>query len=201
MKHNHRPQLSSPLNPALAMVSDASQGLAVGTAGGELEYPEQRHAGAIGHGPEFQKGVGVDEKIGGLKDQLKGKITRDPELVEYGRERRTGELKRKEQEEDEPRFGRERDTGSVHGVHQHSTDRSKANTQNRAEYAADPHPAQPLDEAQSGTATYQNTNLVRNVAGSNEGAIQQAAFTAPEGSKEFELQAQKGSDQGMKYIG
>ena len=37
----------------------------------------------------------VSEKIGGLKEEIKGKIKHDPELVQYGRDKRTGELKRK----------------------------------------------------------------------------------------------------------
>jgi hypothetical protein len=37
----------------------------------------------------------ISEKIDGLKEELKGKIKHDPELVEHGRDKRTGELKRK----------------------------------------------------------------------------------------------------------
>lgn len=38
----------------------------------------------------------ISEKIDGLKDEIKGKIKHDPELVAHGREQRTGEVKRKE---------------------------------------------------------------------------------------------------------
>lgn len=38
----------------------------------------------------------LSEKIDGLKEEIKGKIKHDPELVEHGREKRTGELKRNE---------------------------------------------------------------------------------------------------------
>jgi len=38
----------------------------------------------------------ISEKIDGLKEEIKGKIKHDPELVEHGRDKRTGELKRKE---------------------------------------------------------------------------------------------------------
>jgi hypothetical protein len=41
----------------------------------------------------------VSDKIGGLKQEIKGKIKHDPELVEHGREQRTGQLKRKEMKE------------------------------------------------------------------------------------------------------
>ncbi|KAI6112273.1 hypothetical protein EDD16DRAFT_1175371 [Pisolithus croceorrhizus] len=62
-------------------------------------FPPQRHAGAIGLGPEYAMGASVSEKLEGLKEEIKGKITGRPELVEHGRELRTGELKRKEKEQ------------------------------------------------------------------------------------------------------
>jgi hypothetical protein len=43
---------------------------------------------------------GFSQKISGLKEEMKGKLTKNPELVEHGRERRTGELKHKEMEDD-----------------------------------------------------------------------------------------------------
>ncbi|KAI6038523.1 hypothetical protein EDC04DRAFT_2693803 [Pisolithus marmoratus] len=67
----------------------------------ELEdkgFPPQRHAGAVGLGPEYATTTSFPEKLQGLKDEIKGKISGKPELVEHGRERRTGELKRKERE-------------------------------------------------------------------------------------------------------
>ena len=44
----------------------------------------------------------INEKIDGLKQEIKGKIKHDPELVERGRQQRTGELKRKEMKEVNP---------------------------------------------------------------------------------------------------
>ena len=41
----------------------------------------------------------IGEKVKGIKEEVKGKVTGDPELVELGRERRTGELRLKEQRE------------------------------------------------------------------------------------------------------
>ena len=38
----------------------------------------------------------ISERIDGLKQEIKGKIKHDPELVVHGREKRTGELKRNE---------------------------------------------------------------------------------------------------------
>lgn len=43
---------------------------------------------------------GLGEKIAGYEEELKGKLTHNPKLVEQGRERVTGELKRKELEDD-----------------------------------------------------------------------------------------------------
>ncbi|KIJ16253.1 hypothetical protein PAXINDRAFT_11283 [Paxillus involutus ATCC 200175] len=64
------------------------------------DLPPQRHAGAVGLGPNYVSGVGFGEKVAGLKDEIKGKILREPEVTERGRERRTGELKKKEKERD-----------------------------------------------------------------------------------------------------
>ena len=41
----------------------------------------------------------ISEKIDGLKEEIKGKIKHDPELVAHGKEKRTGEMKRKEMKE------------------------------------------------------------------------------------------------------
>ena len=45
----------------------------------------------------------TSEKIEGLKEQIAGKITRNPEKAEHGKEMRTGELKKKKKEEDDVR--------------------------------------------------------------------------------------------------
>ncbi|KAJ3738732.1 hypothetical protein DFH05DRAFT_1516698 [Lentinula detonsa] len=66
----------------------------------EEDYPEQRHAGAVGYGPNYRQGATLSDKISGLKEELKGKVTKNPELVEHGKEKKTGDLKRKELEED-----------------------------------------------------------------------------------------------------
>ncbi|KAJ3994042.1 hypothetical protein F5050DRAFT_581892 [Lentinula boryana] len=66
----------------------------------EDDYPEQRHAGAVGYGPNYRQGATLSDKISGLKEELKGKVTKNPELVEHGKEKKTGDLKRKELEED-----------------------------------------------------------------------------------------------------
>jgi len=67
----------------------------------DSEYPEQKHAGMVGYGPEYNKGAGFDEKLAGVKEMIKGKLTGKSELVERGHERKTGELKHKEMEKDD----------------------------------------------------------------------------------------------------
>jgi hypothetical protein len=42
----------------------------------------------------------LSDKITGLKEQIKGKITKNPRLVEQGHERKTGELKHKQADHD-----------------------------------------------------------------------------------------------------
>ncbi|KIJ62251.1 hypothetical protein HYDPIDRAFT_114732 [Hydnomerulius pinastri MD-312] len=60
--------------------------------------PPQRLAGAAGLGPNYGKDAGFGDKIGGLTEEIKGKILRKPEVTEHGHDRRTGQLKRKEEE-------------------------------------------------------------------------------------------------------
>ncbi|CAK5262245.1 unnamed protein product [Mycena citricolor] len=52
-------------------------------------YPEQKHAGA-----------GFADKVTALKEQVVGKVTKNPELVTKGHDRWTGELKKKELDAD-----------------------------------------------------------------------------------------------------
>ncbi|TFK49667.1 hypothetical protein OE88DRAFT_1646107 [Heliocybe sulcata] len=67
----------------------------------DQDYPEQHHAGAVGYGPEYHKGATFGDKMSGLTEEAKGKITRKPEVVEHGHEMRTGALKQKQQEVDD----------------------------------------------------------------------------------------------------
>lgn len=41
---------------------------------------------------------GVGEKLGGLTEEVKGKVLKKPEVVQHGHDRRTGELKKKEED-------------------------------------------------------------------------------------------------------
>lgn len=87
----------------------------------EDSYPEQKHAGKVGYGPLYNQGTvchfvgpklwydqdrdtpllqGLTEKIGGIKEQIMGKIRKDPDLVQHGRDRKTGESKQTEMPEE-----------------------------------------------------------------------------------------------------
>jgi len=64
------------------------------------ELPPQLHAGRLdGPGPEYGKEHGIGAKIQGMKEQIKGTITMNPELKQRGKERQTGELAEKEKAE------------------------------------------------------------------------------------------------------
>jgi len=77
------------------------------------DLPPQRHAGQVGYGPNYNPDAvatvsdihskllmlkvsqTIQEKITGLKEELKGKAKHNPELVKHGHEIRSGENKRK----------------------------------------------------------------------------------------------------------
>jgi len=77
------------------------------------DYPEQRHAGAVGYGPNYHRRTvsnkpilsvghscmnnqGAGEIFQGIKEQLEGKIMGKPDLVEHGRLRQTDKLREQE---------------------------------------------------------------------------------------------------------
>ncbi|CAE6488294.1 unnamed protein product [Rhizoctonia solani] len=89
-----------------------------GTKEGE-QYPPQIHAGKVGYGPHYAevhgKDTGLGAKMTGLKEQIKGKITRNHELEQKGKERKTGELAAKQQADDDaknPFKNQEEETGA-----------------------------------------------------------------------------------------
>jgi len=59
------------------------------------ELPPQLHAGKVGYGPNLDPAPTIGEKFSGLKEELKGKLKHDPELVKHGRILVSGEEKRK----------------------------------------------------------------------------------------------------------
>ncbi|KAF4585073.1 hypothetical protein EYR40_001909 [Pleurotus pulmonarius] len=73
---------------------------ATGGGFGDEPYPEQIHSGAVGVGPNFTQESTLAEKWSGVKEEMKGKVTHNPGMVEEGRKRRTGELKREQMERD-----------------------------------------------------------------------------------------------------
>ncbi|KAF9451593.1 hypothetical protein P691DRAFT_616856, partial [Macrolepiota fuliginosa MF-IS2] len=58
-------------------------------------YPEQRHAGKVGYGPNYNVGASFLDKVVGLTEELHGKIAHRPELVKEGRDKISGEAKRR----------------------------------------------------------------------------------------------------------
>ncbi|CAE6475470.1 unnamed protein product [Rhizoctonia solani] len=69
------------------------------------QYPPQLHAGKVGYGPHYAEVHGNDSGLGakltGVKEQLKGKITRNHELEQQGKDRKTGELAAKQRAKEE----------------------------------------------------------------------------------------------------
>ncbi|KAF9652486.1 hypothetical protein BDM02DRAFT_3183528 [Thelephora ganbajun] len=84
----------------------------------DSDYPPQRHAGAVGLGPEFGKGATIGERVDGLKQEIKGKINHDPKLVEHGRDQHTGELRRREMRQDLAPLGQSHQTDPDNDKHQ-----------------------------------------------------------------------------------
>jgi hypothetical protein len=65
------------------------------TTSASESYPEQKHAGAVGIGPNYHHGPTTGDKLTGMKEQIKGSVTRNAELQQQGKDRRTGELQRR----------------------------------------------------------------------------------------------------------
>ncbi|RDB26637.1 hypothetical protein Hypma_005540 [Hypsizygus marmoreus] len=66
----------------------------------DYQYPEQRHAGKVGYGPNYYNGPTIGDKVKGLEEEIKGELMRNPVLVEHGKERITGELRKKQKDQD-----------------------------------------------------------------------------------------------------
>ncbi|PBK71482.1 hypothetical protein ARMSODRAFT_955256 [Armillaria solidipes] len=97
----HPSAIGSNVHPDTTQHSDSnpSQRATVGNEEHD-EYPEQKHTGKVGYGPQYHSGPTFTDKVSGLKEVAKGKITGNQGLVQQGHERKTGELKRKEKRED-----------------------------------------------------------------------------------------------------
>ncbi|KAK7040735.1 hypothetical protein VNI00_009641 [Paramarasmius palmivorus] len=93
---------SDPVHPSA--VGSATEQDSINNSGSGADnqaYPPQRHAGATGFGPNYHPGPTFGDKMTGIKEQVKGTVTRNTELTQQGKDRRTGELKRREAEEDD----------------------------------------------------------------------------------------------------
>lgn len=74
------------------------------SAGGEVGadgYPEQRHGGSVGLGPNYAKHPTMGDKVGGAMEEIKGKMLKKPEVAQHGHDRKTGELYEKLAKEDD----------------------------------------------------------------------------------------------------
>ncbi|TEB14350.1 hypothetical protein FA13DRAFT_1782603 [Coprinellus micaceus] len=63
-------------------------------------YPPQLHTGKVGYGPNYHMEPTLGEKYEGLKEEVKGKVKRNPEQVQHGKDMISGESKRREREAD-----------------------------------------------------------------------------------------------------
>ncbi|THU93333.1 hypothetical protein K435DRAFT_757651 [Dendrothele bispora CBS 962.96] len=129
------------------------------------DYPEQRHAGKVGYGPNYNQGAGLGEKLTGIKEQIKGKVSHNPALIEQGRERRTGELKHKQEQEELE--------------------------------ASDPF-ANPEEKEEKAQQQGDSNSEISQTKKDVKGQVDQAATSAPEGTKEAE--AQRNSERQVKHI-
>ncbi|KAH9829911.1 uncharacterized protein C8Q71DRAFT_818278 [Rhodofomes roseus] len=156
--------MSPSVNSPAPTASQTGNSDATSTQNGQdnhSEYPEQRHAGAVGLGPEFGRGVTTGEKFEGYKEELKGKVLRKPDVVQHGHDLRTGELKRREQAED--------DVNPLRGP-----DEADANVQNGDR------PEVPKSDSNKPTAMPPRVGDTSHPT--EQGRYEQATSVAPEGS-------------------
>jgi len=156
-------------------------------------YPEQRHAGAVGLGPEYGKGASGGDKIAGWKEEIVGKILRNPEKVQHRKEVRTGELKKREQEEEDEKenpFKKE--------------EKEKKEPEGGKD-AVDSDKQSPSGSANSQTHKPQTAatgpSIEANSRSDPEAAKEQAATTAPEGTEAAESQRKGETTRKDKQIG
>jgi hypothetical protein len=69
------------------------------TAPDAVQYPEQKHAGKVGYGPNYHQDASLGEKATGFKEEVLGKVKHDEGMIAHGHELRTGALKKKALEE------------------------------------------------------------------------------------------------------
>lgn len=163
---------------------------------GDDEYPEQLHAGHLdGVGPEYGKmhSVTLGDRILGAKEQLKGTFKRDPELKQKGHERLTGELKKKETEDQGSNpFQEADDDKKDEGKADESPkgDESAAKIRDDDEAKSKSKSSEGIDE---GKQEEQGTTSVPHAHPTEKGREEQAASVKPEGEGHTNLE-QKGQD-------
>jgi len=144
----------------------------------EGDLPPQRHAGKLdGPGPEFKKGAGLGDKMTGLQEEIKGKVLRKPEVAQHGHDLRTGELKRRQHEQDfdadPPGIAQEKEAG----MDESNTDHDAQETNERP-------------QERKGSSSLLDAGQER----------QQAATISPEGTEGAEHQRKGGNVEGQKMI-
>jgi len=178
-----------------------------GQQGQDDGYPEQRHAGKLdGVGPEYgmQNRVTVFERLQGVKEQVKGTILRKPDVKQHGKERMTGELKKKQKEEEDKAdpFGNAPDDKSEEKPSEDAggdDDADKTNEENsdapsKGDGSSTGHGQKDSSTALNNPQDTKDVNEVQDAnAGLSEvpeahptekGKIEQAANVHPEGSKD-----------------
>ncbi|CCM01770.1 uncharacterized protein FIBRA_03837 [Fibroporia radiculosa] len=126
------------------------------------EYPEQKHAGAVGLGPEYGRGATTGDKLQGFQEQIKGKILRKPDVAQHGKDLRTGELKRRQQQEDDD------------NLFEKSQQEKEQNERDSTS---------PAPESDDNKSTAQPPRVSDSSHPTERGQYEQAASVAPEGSE------------------
>ncbi|KAF8150725.1 hypothetical protein B0H34DRAFT_801654 [Crassisporium funariophilum] len=148
-----------------------------GASNDSSDMPVQRHAGQVGYGPNYHAGPTLEDKIMGLKEELEGKITRNPERVHHGHDILSGEDRRKKltgADEKNPFENAKEDNSKDKGINQ-----------------AKP-PSGTTDQgAPTAPAAKQN---------SDKALKEQAATVAPQGTRDAQVQRQGGAVDQMKNI-
>ncbi|KAH8103405.1 hypothetical protein BXZ70DRAFT_727875 [Cristinia sonorae] len=139
-------------------------------------YPEQKHAGAVGLGPEYGKGASGGDKLTGWKEEIEGKILHNPAKAQHGKDMRTGELKKRQKEEDDKK------PFAGTGDDDKDKEKDKGDAQTNS---GKPDPRTQNANSQSGGAP---PSIEANTGPNEKAAKEQAATTAPEGTAEADAQ-------------
>ncbi|EMD36282.1 hypothetical protein CERSUDRAFT_74298 [Gelatoporia subvermispora B] len=176
-------------SPAPNPPSRSSSG--AGDSGQDQTYPEQRHAGAVGYGPEYGKGASTGDKFEGYKTELKGKILKKPDLVQHGHEMRTGELKKKALEGGMDPFGQAKDDDP----NQSESQEKQSSEQGRSDTGSGV-PKSDTHQTSAHPPSVEDTSHP-----TEQGRQEQAATVSPEGSADAEVQRRGDQTENTRYMG